>query len=105
MKRILTVLLLSHSFIILAQTPDWSWARSGGGAASEVANAVCLDVSGNVLVAGSFASAQISMAGQTVTNSGSATKDLLLAKFSAAGVLQWLRSGQGAGDDEAMAVV
>lgn len=68
------------------------WQRSLGGANSEIFYGITVDSASNVYVVGSTAS------------QGAGADDLLLAKYSSAGAIQWQRSLGGANSDVGAAV-
>ncbi len=74
------------------------WARRAGGTLADAAQAVAVDRSGNVLVAGYFYSFTAGFGSFTLTNKSSPVasfSDLFLAKYDSAGNLLWVRQGGG----------
>jgi len=86
-----------------AQTPDWLWAKSAGGSSYDVANSVTSDGSGNIFVAGLFASSTITFGSFTLTNDG--YYDMFLVKYDNAGNVIWAKSAGGSFDDWAFSVI
>src|SRR5207244_4076006 len=81
------------------------WARDVGGSGSDVGNAVALDASGNLYVAGSFESTVDFDPGPgttPITSNGG--KDAFLLKLDSTGAFQWVKTFGGADDDAATAV-
>lgn len=88
------------------------WVKAVGGVSTENATGVSVDASGDVIVTGNFTSAVIdfdeqnSVLGDTqylqYPNSG--FPDIFMAKYSSAGVIQWLKIVGGAKQDDATAV-
>jgi hypothetical protein len=77
------------------------WARSFGGPGTDSANAVALDVEGNVYVVGSF-TAMINFGRGPIPSSGDS--DAFVVSFTSAGALRWVRTFGGDGPDAAFAV-
>jgi len=80
--------------------PEWAWAKKiadvpGSQGGSQV-NVVRLDAAGNLYLLGLF-SAPATFDGTPAAHSGA--NDIFLAKYSAAGTLQWLRLVQTPGND------
>jgi hypothetical protein len=74
------------------------WARRAGGTLADAAQAVAVDRSGNVLVAGYFYSGTAGFGSFTITNRSTPTasfSDLFLAKYDSAGNVLWARQGGG----------
>jgi hypothetical protein len=80
------------------------WAKNAGGTGDDGASSVAADGSGNIYVTGSFTSPTITFGSITLTNAGSSTNDLFLAKYDASGNIIWAKSAGGAGDDGASSV-
>ncbi|MFH1005315.1 MAG: T9SS type A sorting domain-containing protein, partial [Bacteroidota bacterium] len=62
------------------------------------------DANGNILVAGYFYSSSIIFGSTTLTNAGSNTRDMFLAKYDASGNVLWAKSAGGSSFDEAYSV-
>jgi hypothetical protein len=80
---------------------DTTWSKRGGNALNQEANAVAVDGSGNVIIAGEFESS-IDLGGGTLTSQGA--KDVFVAKFSGSGVHLWSKRYGGGGNDYASSV-
>jgi hypothetical protein len=78
------------------------WARRFGGTGNEYANAVAVDASNNVYLAGEFESATVDFGGQSVNQLGNG--DGVIAKYSSTGGLTWVRDEGGNGADWLRAV-
>lgn len=77
------------------------WARNAGGFSTDRANALILDNGGSVFVTGAvkgvadFSQLQVS---------GNSSLNVFVAKYSAGGIVQWVKTGGSTGDDEAYAL-
>jgi hypothetical protein len=83
---------------------NWQWAKTGTVAhpsESSIANAVATDPSGNVYIAGTFATQSLSIGAFTLTNAGSSGADIFVVKYNSAGTLLWAQSFGGMSDDMA----
>lgn len=81
------------------------WAKKSANAlSSDGILSVATDPSGNVYATGSFISDEITFGSTTLTNSGSATQDLFVVKYSSSGAVLWAKRVGGAGDDQGNAV-
>jgi len=69
------------------------WAESAGGSTYENATDVAIDASGNVYVTGTFESATITFGSTTLT--ASSGNNFFVAKYDAAGVVQWAKTATG----------
>jgi hypothetical protein len=85
------------------------WARRMGGTSFESVNSVSTDSSGNIIVAGTYASTTLniyaangSTVSFTLTNSGS--NDAFVVKYDLSGTPQWARRMGGTGTDVATSV-
>lgn len=88
---------LSDIFVLKAN-PNGQilWAVKAGGTADERGTSIAVDGSGNVYVTGHF-QGTANFGVSSVTSNGS--KDMFVAKYNTAGVLQWVNSGGGTGED------
>jgi hypothetical protein len=73
------------------------WVNVGGGTKTDRCYAVAADKEGNVYAGGHFASPDAEFGGKRVSFAGE--YDFFLVKYNAAGELQWVRTGGGAGYD------
>ncbi|MBI2968314.1 MAG: SBBP repeat-containing protein [Bacteroidetes bacterium] len=82
------------------------WTQGARGIFSDEALSVTTDSSGNIYMAGWFASDTISIGSDTLTNAniGSFTPDIFLAKYDKTGNVLWVRGGGGSGDDRTTSV-
>ena len=85
------------------------WAARLGGSADDYANSVTVDLTGNVIVAGSYASSPLTIYNSdgsafatTLSNSGS--YDSFIAKYNSAGIVQWVARQAGTADDAGYSV-
>ncbi|TAL60967.1 MAG: hypothetical protein EPN85_06085, partial [Bacteroidetes bacterium] len=75
------------------------WAKNIGGSAGDVGHGVAVDAAGNIYVAGWYASATLSIGNTTLTNAGTATPDVFIAKYDVFGNELWAKSIGGPGID------
>ncbi|WP_026461506.1 T9SS type A sorting domain-containing protein [Adhaeribacter aquaticus] len=80
-----------------AQAPEFLWVNQSS-SVNSAGTSVVTDAVGNTYVTGSF-TGTITIGGQPKTSSGS--YDIFVAKYNAAGSLQWVQYGGGAEDDQA----
>jgi hypothetical protein len=81
------------------------WAKRVGGTAIDQVRSITADTSGNVYIAGFFASSAIVFGSTTLTNAGSGgTNDLFVAKYSSTGSVLWAVRAGGINDDESIAI-
>lgn len=80
-----------------AQAPSWEWARSAGGAKSEIGRSIAVDRSGNSYVTGIFDSPSITFGSYTLMNTGSS--DIYVVKYDTYGNVLWAASAAGTGLD------
>lgn len=73
------------------------WARQGGGGKTDRGYAVAVAPDGGAVVTGHYESTDAAFEGPTLPNAGG--YDLFVARYDAAGKLQWARRGGGAGYD------
>lgn len=75
---------------------SYDWAVQAGGTGSDRGFSIATDSQGNSYVTGFF-TGSADFSGQTVVSAGA--QDIFIAKYNAAGVLQWVESAGGAGAD------
>jgi hypothetical protein len=75
------------------------WVKTAGGSGDDAASMVTVDNSGNAYIVGSFRSIASFSEAQQVTSLG--TDDAFIAKYNTNGVLQWVRTMGGTGQDVA----
>ena len=81
------------------------WARKAGGNADDVANAIAVDPSGNVYLAGYFYSTVADFDGTTAANFViGGTSDIFVAKYDSDGNILWAHGSGGTGNDQARAL-
>jgi hypothetical protein len=77
------------------------WSRRAGGTGDDYGNAVAVDGTGNVTVAGYFQSTA-DFGGGPVTSAGG--QDVFVARFTSTGAYAWARRAGGTGDDAARGI-
>jgi hypothetical protein len=103
--KIYTVAILVFTSIFLSgQSPNWQWANRAGGNVSDYGRSVANDLSGNVIVIGDFRTALVPFGTTTLTNTGSSTYDIFVAKYNASGNVLWAKSFGGVDSDFGHAV-
>lgn len=70
------------------------WAKSVGGTDDEYAYSVCTDASGDVYIAGTFASLSLPFGSNTLSQVGYST-DIFYAKYDSSGNSVWAKSASG----------
>ena len=87
------------------------WVARQAGTGSDIAYGVTADSAGNVIVAGYYASSPLtiynadgSQFGTTLARTGATGNDAFIAKYNAAGVVQWVARQAGTGSDYVNAV-
>lgn len=76
-----------------ASGPDWSWVRTIGGTSSDSLAALAVGAAGQAFVAGSFQNTN-ELGGQTLVAPKNA-RNIFLAQYTAAGLVQWARQAGG----------
>lgn len=80
----------------LNSSGEIEWARTAGGSGSDAGRGVAVDVAGNSYITGSV---QGSAGFDSLAVAGSGGQSAFLAKYNAAGVAEWVRTGGGTGAD------
>jgi hypothetical protein len=91
------------SFYLSVSAQQVNWVKRIGGSIVDRANAVTTDAGGNVYVTGSY-QGTLTLEGRTIVSQNSSS-DIFIAKFDAAGGLQWLRSAGGSFEDSGIDLV
>ena len=78
------------------------WAKSAGGIASDYANSVATDATGNIYITGFFSSSSITFGTTTLTNAGNT--DIFIAKYDINGNVICAKSAGGASNDQGNSV-
>lgn len=91
------------SFYLTVSAQQVNWVKRIGGSIVDRANAVTTDAGGNVYVTGSY-QGTLTLEGRTIVSQNSSS-DIFIAKFDAAGGLQWLRSAGGGFEDSGIDLV
>ena len=103
MKKQSLVFLAAILFIanIYAQSPNWQWAKSAGGANDDTGRSIAADSSGNVYVTGYFGSDSIIFGTNTFYKSdfGALNMDFFLVKHDIAGNVIWAKTAGGTNID------
>jgi hypothetical protein len=82
------------------------WAKTAGGATNDVSNAITIDGSGNVYIAGGFQSGTIAFGAKTISNDTfTNTEDIFVTKYDASGNESWAISAGGGTVDIATGIV
>src|SRR5260370_23005516 len=81
--------------------PDFLWAVKAGGSDIDTGYGIAADASGNVYVTGFF-SGTASFGNTNLSSSGS--EDIFVAKYDAAGTLQWARPAGGSACYESLGI-
>jgi len=81
---------------------NFEWAKRAGGESDDYGNRICLNIEGDVIVAGSFR-ATADFSGTSKTSWGN--RDIFIANYSHGGNFHWVRQAGGTGEDRAYGVV
>jgi hypothetical protein len=85
---------------IIAQNPNFIWAKSCGSQSNDEAYSVIHDASGNVIITGYFAdTVDFDPSPATFTLASVGNDDVFIQKLNASGNLVWVKSVGGTGDD------
>jgi hypothetical protein len=99
---VLTSAALNDGFIVkYGPQGDFLWAKRFGGYGDDAANDVAFDSSGNLIVVGTFAGANVDFGGISLTSTYNPSQgqdvvpDVFIAKYSPTGSLLWVKSFGG----------
>ncbi|MEW6196102.1 MAG: SBBP repeat-containing protein [Bacteroidota bacterium] len=96
--------LLLFSIASSAQTPDWLWARNGGGTDSEAfGRTIAADANGNIYVTGNFGGSGATFGTLALTSTGG--NDIFIVKYDRNGNVVWAKSVGGSGNDTGNGIV
>lgn len=101
-----SLLIICLNNMIIAQAPNWSWARPAGGYLDDYPRLTATDLNGNVVVVGFFESPYITFGSIALVNANIAvpTRDVFIVKYDPTGNVLWAKSGTGLSDDEPSSV-
>jgi hypothetical protein len=88
----------------LGQTPNWNWARSASGNATDEGSTVATDASGNIYVSGYYSSDFITIGSVVLQNAGLSFNDIFLAKYDPTGNLIWAQRFGGSSNDRGTSI-
>jgi len=102
-----TIILLVFSIILAtnyctAQTPNWLWAKSAGGAGVDESTRITTDALGNIIITGDFGGQTCNFDNTVLTNNGylnGMRVDYFIAKYTSSGNLIWAKSAGGSHND------
>jgi hypothetical protein len=77
-----------------------AWAQLTGGSSRDEANAISLDQSGNVVLVGSTASADVAMLSANQTTYGGGSFDAYITRYNNSGIMLWSTLYGGSGFDK-----
>lgn len=80
------------------------WAKCAGGRYQDYGQSISCDASGNAVIAGYFKSESIIFETDTLTNKGTPTGDIFIAKYNSDGNFVWAKSAGGSQEDRANSV-
>src|ERR1700753_2209030 len=99
MKNFYLIILAAFvSMVSYAQTPNWQWVKSAGGADDDTGGGIVTDAAGNSYVTGTFTSASIIFGTYTLTNTpgfGNPATDLFIVKYDPSGNVVWAKNYGG----------
>jgi uncharacterized repeat protein (TIGR01451 family) len=105
MRKLFTLLvLIIVSINSFSQSPNWQWAKNGGGTLTDQSWDIATDAIGNTYVTGYFFSPSITLGSITLTNAVANYTDMFLVKFDSGGNVVWAKSAGGNYSDYGMEV-
>jgi len=90
---ILCILLIAIANISYGQ--NWLWAKGASGIGMDNGYSICRDVSGNLIVTGSFHSPTITFGPITLVNTD--TSNIFIVKYDSSGNVLWAKCTEGTG--------
>jgi len=100
--KLMVLIIFSIKSCILAQSPNFLWAKQATGAFNDVANSVSTDLKGNVFVTGYFKSPILILDTTYIFNVDymGYTTDVFISKYNQLGTLLWANQAGGDGNDD-----
>ncbi len=72
------------------------WAKGIGGTYGDVSYGICTDLTGNILITGTFQNPTLSFGSTTITNNSSnGSTDIFIAKYNTSGAVLWAKDAGG----------
>lgn len=99
MRTLIVYFIVLCTFAGQAQVPDWGWLRTASGSNDDAMTLLATDQQGNVYTAGNFNTSVLSVVGVTLSNSGTSSRDVFVAKYDKVGTAQWVIKIGGTGDE------
>lgn len=81
------------------QSGNAIWAKNVGDSGNDAGNGIAVDASGNIYITGLYSSSSINFGTGSLTNAGSNTQDIFIAKYNSAGTAVWSTRSGGSLDD------
>jgi len=103
-QLLLVAVITSYAVQTFSQSPNWLWAKSAVGAATDEGLSISTDASGNVYATGYFFSPSLTFGTTTLTNASNGTADIFLVKYDASGNVIWAKSAGGVNSDKGLSV-
>ncbi|HKR05149.1 MAG TPA: hypothetical protein VJY62_11000, partial [Bacteroidia bacterium] len=101
--KIYVFVILLLSFITAsAQSPNWQWAKKGGGNGSEIGLRIYTAANGTSFVTGTFTSVTMTIGFTLLTNTVNtgSSNDIYVASYDVSGNVLWAKSAGGTSSDE-----
>ncbi len=99
---LIVLALIFNLNTVFAQAPNWTWAKSAGGALLDKSQSLATDAQGNSYMTGSFESSSITFGGVTLQNTG--LSDVFVVKSDPSGNVIWAKSLVGSSVDQSTAI-
>lgn len=92
---IVVIVFCFQNYPILAQSPNYIWAKSAGGLLQDEVLGCSSDANGNVFITGCFSSSSITFGTYILNNMSTDTYDMYIAKYDKDGNVLWAQSAGG----------
>jgi hypothetical protein len=103
-QLLLVAVITAYAVQTFSQSPNWLWAKSAVGAATDEGLSISTDASGNVYATGYFFSPSLTFGTTTLTNASNGTADIFVVKYDASGNVIWAKSAGGVNSDKGLGV-